>query len=79
MTANRLANLTRGIGELAGAQREVELLNFSSCKLAAQSLVREVVLSHHKTSWFVCRADERFPGEGHPRRRSSFQNDTTAR
>ena len=50
MAAYRLENITVGLCELPDTQRKVELLNFSSCKLVAQPLMREVVLSHHETT-----------------------------
>ena len=63
MPANRFANLTGGLGELPGTQREVELLNFSSCKLGTQPLMRKVVLGNHEATagFFVEPMDDTWP------------------
>ena len=63
MTSNRLANLTGGLGELPGTQREVELLNFSSCKLSTQPAMRKVVLGNHEATagFFVEPMDDARP------------------
>lgn len=63
MTANRLANLTGALGELPGTQCEVELLNFSSCKLGTQPLMREVVFGNNEATagFFVEPVDDARP------------------
>jgi len=63
MTANRLTNLTGGLGELPGTQREVELMNFSSCKLGTQPVMRKVVFGNHEATagFFVEPMDDTRP------------------
>ena len=50
MTPDRFDNFTGRFRELAGAQCEVKLLDFSPGKLAAQPEVGEVMLCHDKTT-----------------------------
>ena len=50
MTADRLDNFASRFRESAGAQRQVEFLNFSSGKLVAQPQMREVMFGDHKTA-----------------------------
>ncbi len=50
MTANRLYNFAGRCAEFPGAQRQIEFLNLSSGKLAAQPQMREIVFGHHKTT-----------------------------